>query len=48
MLNIDLMREKPLRGPLKRADADELQKALKDAGIRNPIIGSLIRPCCIP
>lgn len=36
MLNIDLMREKPLRGPLKRDDADELQKALKDAGIRNP------------
>lgn len=36
MLNIDLMREKPLRGPLKRDDADELQKSLKDAGIRNP------------
>lgn len=36
MLNIDLMREKPLRGPLKRDDVDELQKALKDAGIRNP------------
>lgn len=36
MLNIDLMREKPLRGPLKRDDADELQKALKDAGIKNP------------
>lgn len=33
MLNIDLMRVKPLRGPLKRGDADELQKALKDAGI---------------
>ena len=36
MLNIDLMRVKPLRGPLKRDDADELQKALKEAGIRNP------------
>ena len=36
MLNIDLMREKPLRGPFKRDDADELQNALKDAGIRNP------------
>lgn len=36
MLNIDLMRVKPLRGPLKRGDADELQKALKEAGVRNP------------
>lgn len=36
MLNIDLMRVKPLRGPLKRYDADELQKALKEAGVRNP------------
>lgn len=36
MLNIDLMRVKPLRGPLKRDDADELQMALKEAGIRNP------------
>lgn len=36
MLNIDLMRVKPLRGPLKKDDAKELQKALKDAGIRNP------------
>lgn len=35
MLNIDLMRVKPLRGPLKRDEAKELQKALKDAGIRN-------------
>ena len=36
MLNIDLMRVKPLRGPLKRDDVDELQKALKEAGVRNP------------
>ena len=36
MLNIDLMREKPLRGPLKREDAKELQKALKEAGVINP------------
>lgn len=36
MLNVDLMRVKPLRGPLKRDDADELQKALKEAGVRNP------------
>lgn len=36
MLNVDLMRFKPLRGPLKRDDADELQKALKEAGVRNP------------
>lgn len=36
MLNVDLMRVKPLRGPLKRYDADELQKALKEAGVRNP------------
>lgn len=36
MLNIDLMREKPLRGPLKRDDAKELQKALKEAGVKNP------------
>lgn len=36
MLNVDLMRVKPLRGPLKRDDAKELQKALKDAGIKNP------------
>lgn len=36
MLNVDLMRVKPLRGPLKREDADELQKALKEAGINNP------------
>lgn len=36
MLNIDLMREKPLRGPLKRDDADELQMALKEAGVKNP------------
>lgn len=36
MLNVDLMRVKPLRGPLKRDDAKELQKALKEAGIRNP------------
>ena len=35
MLNVDLMRVKPLRGPLKRGDADELQKALKEAGVRN-------------
>lgn len=35
MLNIDLMRVKPLRGPLKRGDADELQKDLKEAGVRN-------------
>lgn len=35
MLNIDLMREKPLRGPLKRDEAKELQKALKEAGVRN-------------
>lgn len=35
MLNIDLMREKPLRGPLKRDDAKELQKALKEAGVKN-------------
>lgn len=47
MLNVDLMRVKPLRGPLKRYDADELQKALKEAGVRNPIIGSLTRPFCI-
>lgn len=36
MLNIDLMREKPLRGPIKIGEAEELQKALKDAGINNP------------
>ena len=36
MLNIDLMRVKPLRGPLKRGDAYELQKALKEAGVKNP------------
>lgn len=36
MLNIDLMREKPLRGPLKSDDADELQKVLKEAGVKNP------------
>lgn len=36
MLNIDLMRVKPLRGPLKRDDAKELQKALKEAGVKNP------------
>lgn len=36
MLNVDLMRVKPLRGPLKRDDADELQKALKEAGVKNP------------
>lgn len=36
MLNVDLMRVKPLRGPLKRDDAKELQKALKEAGLRNP------------
>lgn len=36
MLNIDLMRVKPLRGPLKRNDAKELQKALKETGVRNP------------
>lgn len=35
MLNVDLMRVKPLRGPLKRDDAKELQKALKEAGVRN-------------
>lgn len=36
MLNVDLMRVKPLRGPLKRDDAKELQKALKEAGVKNP------------
>lgn len=36
MLNIDLMREKPLRGPIKIGEAVELQKTLKDAGIKNP------------
>lgn len=36
MLNIDLMRVKPIRGPLKRDDTKELQKALKEAGVRNP------------
>lgn len=36
MLNVDLMRVKPLRGPLKRDDAKELQNALKEAGIENP------------
>lgn len=36
MLNVDLMRVKPLRGPLKRDDTKELQKALKEAGVRNP------------
>ena len=36
MLNIDLMRVKPLRGPLKRDDAKELQMALKEAGVENP------------
>ncbi len=36
MLNIDLMRVKPLRGPIKIGEAKELQKALKDADIRNP------------
>lgn len=36
MLNIDLMRVKQLRGPLKRDDAEELQKALKEAGVKNP------------
>lgn len=36
MLNVDLMRVKPLRGPLKRDDAKELQNALKEAGIKNP------------
>jgi hypothetical protein len=36
MLNVDLMRVKPLRGPLKRDDAKELQKALKEAGVINP------------
>ena len=35
MLNVDLMRVKPLRGPLKRDDAKELQKALKEAGVKN-------------
>lgn len=36
MLNIDLMRVKPLRGPLEREEAEELQKALKVAGVNNP------------
>lgn len=36
MLNIDLMRVKPLRGPIKIGEAKELQKALKAAGIKNP------------
>lgn len=36
MLNIDLMRVKPLRGPIKICEAKELQKALKEAGVRNP------------
>ena len=35
-LNVDLMRGKPLLGPLKRDDAKELQKAVKAAGIKNP------------
>lgn len=36
MLNIDLMRVKPLLGPLERDEANELQKALKAACVKNP------------
>ena len=36
MLNVDLMRVKPLRGPLEREEAEERQKALKAACVKNP------------
>lgn len=44
MLNVDLMRVKPLRGPLKRDDAKELQNALKEAGIGNPVYWNFNSP----